>query len=57
MRSSAAGWSGAKHLLHQTDMPLADIAARSGFSYPSKLSAVFKRATGTSPGQYRKRAV
>jgi len=44
----------AKHLLHETDMPLPDISARCGFTYPSKLNTVFKRVAGMTPGQYRR---
>lgn len=47
--------SRAKELLDRTGMQLPEIAARCGFSYPSKLSAVFKRETGTTPSDYRRR--
>lgn len=45
----------AKELLDRTEMQLPEIAARCGFSYPSKLSAVFKRETGMTPSEYRRR--
>ena len=45
----------AKELLDRTEMQLPEIAARCGFSYPSKLSAVFKRETGMTPTDYRRR--
>jgi LacI family transcriptional regulator len=43
-----------KHLLSETDLPLKDIAARSGFAHTEYLSVVFKKKTGQTPGQYRK---
>lgn len=47
----------ARHLLDTTDISLADVSERCGFTYPSKLSAVFKRVTGISPGHYRRRSL
>jgi AraC-like DNA-binding protein len=44
----------AKQLLHTT-MPLAEIAARIGFSELSPFTRAFKRWTGTTPGAYRRR--
>lgn len=44
----------AKHLLAETDLPMPVIAARSGFSTPQRLAAVFRRATGQSPLMYRR---
>lgn len=41
-------------LLRQTDMPLAEIAKRSGFLNPSHMCAVFRRTFGNTPGDYRK---
>lgn len=46
----------AKELLTETDLPLKNIAALTGFEHIEYLSVVFKRLTGESPGQYRKRA-
>lgn len=42
-----------KALLLDTDLGLADIAARVGFRYASQLSHVFKREMGCSPRKYR----
>jgi LacI family transcriptional regulator, galactose operon repressor len=42
-----------KQLLSGTDLPLKDIAARSGFTHTEYLSVVFKKKTGFTPGQYR----
>lgn len=44
----------AKELLVHTDLPLATIAARVGFAQAGHLSVVFKKATGRSPGEYRR---
>jgi AraC family transcriptional regulator len=44
----------AKQLLHgRGDLPLAQVAARSGFSDQSQFSRHFKRLVGVSPGQFR----
>ena len=45
----------AKELLSETDLPLKTIAAMTGFEHIEYLSVVFKRMTGESPGQFRKR--
>ena len=45
----------AKELLTETDLPLKNIAGLTGFEHIEYLSVVFKRLTGESPGQYRKR--
>ncbi len=42
-----------KHLLIGTDLPIAEIALRTGFSSQSHLSEVFKRTTGETPRHYR----
>ena len=42
-----------KELLAETDLPLAEIADRTGFRYVEYLSAVFKNKTGVPPGHYR----
>jgi LacI family transcriptional regulator len=47
---------GARQLLEQTDLPLADICIRSGFSYPSALCKAFKKRLGVTPGAIRERA-
>ncbi len=46
----------AKLLLAETDMPVPDIAAASGFGSREYLACIFKSETGLSPQQYRKRA-
>ena len=43
-----------KQLLAETDMPLKQIAIKTGFRYPEYLSAAFKERTGETPGQYRR---
>lgn len=44
-----------KELLSESDLPLKSIAGLTGFEHIEYLSVVFKRLTGESPGQYRKR--
>lgn len=48
--------SRARELLGRTEMPLADIAARTGFEYMSYLSRAFKKAYGENPSAYRARS-
>ncbi len=43
----------AKSLLQATDLDLAAVSVRCGFSYPSKFSTIFRRETGMSPSVYR----
>jgi LacI family transcriptional regulator len=43
----------ARQLLKETDLPLADIAERTGFRYRTHLSMAFKRTFGQTPRQYR----
>ena len=43
-----------KQLLAETDFPLAQVAAMTGFEHPEYLSVVFKNKTGQTPGMYRK---
>lgn len=45
-----------RELLSLEEIPLADIAARTGFADQSHMSNVFRRATGESPLAYRRRA-
>lgn len=45
----------ANELLSETQLTLADIAARCGFDYLSHLSLAFKQDVGEPPSQYRKR--
>src|SRR5262249_11385323 len=42
-----------KVLMRSSNMPIAQIAREAGFSDQSHLILVFRRATGTTPGQYR----
>ena len=46
-----------KQLLVDTDLPLARIADLTGFRYAESLCRLFKRTTGLTPGQFRKRAM
>ena len=46
----------AKHLLRATDLPVFEVAQRTGFRYQEYLSVAFRRYTGVSPTQYRKDA-
>jgi AraC-like DNA-binding protein len=43
--------------LAETDEPLSDIAAQSGFTDQSHMTRVFKRITGVTPGSYRRNPV
>jgi len=47
--------SACQDLLLETELTLAAIAARTGFCDAYHLSKTFKRLTGTTPGQFRKR--
>lgn len=47
--------SAARRMLQETDLPLARIAELTGLSSPSYLSVMFKRLTGTSPLEFRKK--
>lgn len=42
-----------KQLLVETDLPLAEIAERTGFAHVEYLSVVFKRETGLPPSKFR----
>jgi LacI family transcriptional regulator len=44
-----------KHLLAETDLPMSEIARRSGFSTPQRLAVVFRQTTAESPTAYRRR--
>jgi len=44
----------AKHLLKNTDMPLAEIAIATGFTHQSHFTQVFKRHLGITPLEFRK---
>ena len=45
----------AKHLLVATDIPVQDVALQSGFGNLSMFSFIFKKHTGRTPSEYRKR--
>jgi LacI family transcriptional regulator len=45
---------GAKKLLVETDLGLAAIAQRTGFSHGENLCAAFRQAVGLPPGTYRR---
>ncbi len=45
----------AKRLLAETALSMPEVAAAAGFDYPQRLSAVFKRVTGTTPSAWRAR--
>ena len=44
-----------KQLLGETSMTLEQITPLAGYSHKERLSAVFKRETGETPGEYRRR--
>jgi LacI family transcriptional regulator len=46
----------AKQLLAETELTLEQVAALTGFKHPEYLSVVFKRATGQTPGAFRRAA-
>jgi LacI family transcriptional regulator len=46
----------ARQLLAETDLPLVDVAERSGFKHQEYLGATFRARTGTTPAQYRRQA-
>ena len=46
----------ARHLLVESDKPLAEVAAESGFAGAARLSEAMRRLTGTTPGAYRSQA-
>lgn len=43
----------ARRLLRKTELPLAEVSRRAGFSSPGYFSTAFKRATGLKPSLYR----
>lgn len=45
----------ARTLLKQTDLPLREVAARSGFASPQQLSKVFQKKAGLTPSEARAR--
>lgn len=44
----------AQRLLAHTDLPVRQVAARTGFTDPAYFCRFFRRETGTSPGDFRK---
>lgn len=44
----------AKSLLADTSLPISLVAMRSGYNSPSYFGAFFKKATGTTPAEYRR---
>jgi len=44
----------ARRLLIETDLPMPDVAHRSGFAHPEYMCAAFRRAVGTAPGAFRR---
>jgi AraC-like DNA-binding protein len=46
----------ATSLIEETDIPLAEIAYRSGFRHQEYLGQIIKKATGDTPGELRKMA-
>ena len=52
---TAAQVARVKQLLRETPMTLEQITPKAGYSHKERLSAVFKRETGETPGEYRRR--
>jgi AraC family transcriptional regulator len=44
----------AKHLIKESDLSLADVAAGCGLGTQSRLTTTFKRRTGFTPAEYRR---
>ena len=47
----------ARELLRETDLSLPDVALRAGFRHAEYLSVVFKKKTGVTPSEFRRRNV
>jgi LacI family transcriptional regulator len=45
-----------RRLLAESDLSLAEVAEKSGFEHPEYMSRLFKKKTGTTPGEFRKNA-
>ena len=45
-----------RELLLTTDLPAERIATLCGFEHPEYMHVVFKRITGTTPGEFRRQA-
>ena len=41
-------------LLAESDLPLAEVAEKTGFEHPEYMSRLFKKKMGTTPGEFRK---
>jgi LacI family transcriptional regulator len=41
-------------LLAESDLPLAEVAEKSGFEHPEYMSRLFKKKMGITPGEFRK---
>ncbi len=46
-----------KELLRETTLPLPEVCELTGFSYPSRLSTVFRRETGMTISEFRRLSV
>lgn len=46
----------ARQLVATTNLPLKQIAAETGFAYIQHMTTIFRRHTGQTPGEYRKRS-
>jgi AraC family transcriptional regulator len=44
----------ARRLLGESSLPLAQVAVEAGFGTQSRLTSIFKRSTGFTPGEYRR---
>ena len=53
---TAAQIARVKQLLVETDLSLEQLAPMAGYDYKEQLSAVFKRETGETPGEHRRKA-
>jgi LacI family transcriptional regulator len=69
-RFPAACWNGASpkaeilrvrldrvcRLLTESDLSLAEVAAKAGFDHPEYMSRLFKKKLGMTPGEFRRRS-
>ena len=44
-------------LLAESDLPLTEVALKTGFEHPEYMSRLFKKKMGITPGEYRKQSV
>jgi len=54
MEIQAAHVRTARHLLAETDLPIPEVARRSGFTHPARLAAAFRKAVALTPTAYRR---